>query len=187
MRRPSDTRLIVSAYQAGRSARITRITPSMRLSMTYGSSCGSGAYRPDLASWEDGDRERCTPDFWVRQVPAIRGTRKWRHHRLPRWAELVIRPWGATIGRMANDPAGRTDAGQMTPGPEQWQMEGGAAELDQHHLVPALAARLGGRPGGPGGPAPRRARPRRCLRDRVVAHVAAERVDRSGARRWDRH
>jgi ubiquinone/menaquinone biosynthesis C-methylase UbiE len=41
---------------------------------------------------------------------------------------------------MAHDPAGRTHAGQMTPGREQWQVEGGAAELYQHHLVPAVTA-----------------------------------------------
>ena len=111
----------------------------MRLSMTYGSSCGSGAYRPALAL-RDGDRERCIPDFRVRQVAAIRGTRKWRHHRLPRWAELVIRPWGGTIGRIANDQAGCTHAGQLTSGHEQWQVEGGAAELYQRHLVPAVTA-----------------------------------------------
>jgi len=42
-----------------------------------------------------------------------------------------------------NDPAGRTDGGQMTPGHGQWQVEGGAAELYQRHLVPAVTA---GRP-----------------------------------------
>jgi ubiquinone/menaquinone biosynthesis C-methylase UbiE len=41
---------------------------------------------------------------------------------------------------MAQDPAGRTNAGQMAPGREPWQVEGGAAELYQHHLVPAVTA-----------------------------------------------
>jgi ubiquinone/menaquinone biosynthesis C-methylase UbiE len=41
---------------------------------------------------------------------------------------------------MANDMAGRADGGQLRPGPEQWQVEGGAAELYQRHLVPAVTA-----------------------------------------------
>ena len=41
---------------------------------------------------------------------------------------------------MANDPAGRAHAGPMTYGREQWQLEGGAAELYQRHLVPAVTA-----------------------------------------------
>jgi SAM-dependent methyltransferase len=39
---------------------------------------------------------------------------------------------------MANDPAGRTHGGQKAPGHEQWQVEGGAAELYQARLVPAV-------------------------------------------------
>jgi ubiquinone/menaquinone biosynthesis C-methylase UbiE len=41
---------------------------------------------------------------------------------------------------MAHDPVGRAHAGQMTPGREQWQVEGGAAELYQRHLVPTVTA-----------------------------------------------
>jgi ubiquinone/menaquinone biosynthesis C-methylase UbiE len=41
---------------------------------------------------------------------------------------------------MANDPAGRTHGVQMAPGHGQWQVAGGAAELYQAHLVPAVTA-----------------------------------------------
>ncbi len=94
--------------------------------------------------------------------------------------DLVIEDGRRHNQAHADDLAGRADGGEMTSGHEQWQVEGGAAELYQHYLVPTvtagwaegLVARVDLRGG-------ERVLDAACGTG-VVARAAAERVGRTG-------
>ena len=124
------------------------------------------------------------PDFRVRQVPAIGGTRKWRRHRLPRWAELVIRPWGGTIGPWQTTRLAALMQARCRPA-----MSNGRWKVARRNCTSTIWCRRWP-PGWAAGLVDRVGlrRGERVLDVAcgtwVVAHVAAERVDRGGARRW---